>query len=167
MDETPVWLNMVSDTAVDKTGVGQVTMKSTGQGKCWVSVCLPAKVNRSKFKPYNVFKNAKCETKTLNDAFKTCCVIVNSSDGWMNNLTIEYTQKVLGTSSFGRRFLAWDSCKWNVGSYVVASLTSFNIDQAIIPGACTSLFKCLVFYGISLLRQCKQRDMISDLQKKE
>ena len=94
MDETPVWSNMVSDTTVDKTGARTVTMKSAGHEKCRVSVCLTAKVDGSKLKPFIVFKNAKRETKTLNDKFKTRCVIVTSSIFWMNNgLTTECTKK--------------------------------------------------------------------------
>ena len=59
MDETPVWADMVSDTTVDKTGARTITMKSTGHEKCRVSVCLTAKADGSKLKPFIVFKNAK------------------------------------------------------------------------------------------------------------
>ena len=142
MDETPVWLNMVSDTTVDKTGARTVTMKSAGHEKCRVSVCLTAKADGSKLKPFIVFKNAKRETKTLNDKFKTRCVIVTSSIFWMNNgLTTECTKKVLGTFSFGRRFLAWDSNECHMDSNVAASLTSSNIDQAFITGGCTKFIQ--------------------------
>ena len=98
MDETPVWADMVSDMTVDKTGAPTITMKSTGHEKCCVSVCLTAKADRSKLKPFIVFKNAKRETKALSEEFKTRCVIVSSSNGWMNDdLTMEYTKEVLGT----------------------------------------------------------------------
>ena len=105
MDETPVWADMVSDTTVDKTGARTITMKSTGHEKCRVSVCLTAKVDRSKLKPFIVFKNAKRETKALSEEFKTRYVIVSSSNGWMNDdLTMEYTKKVLGTFCFVEDF---------------------------------------------------------------
>ena len=133
---------MVSDTAVDKTVARTVTMKSTCHEKCRVSVCLIAKADVSKLKLFIVFKNAKRETKNLNDEFKTLCVIVTSSNGWINNhLTIEYTKKVLGTFSFGRRFLAWHSYEFHMNSNVAVSLTSSNIDQAIIPGGCTKFIQ--------------------------
>lgn len=54
----------------------------------------------------------------------------------MNDLTTEYTKKVLGTFSFGR-FLVWDSYECHLDGNVPTSLTSSNIDQAIIPGECT------------------------------
>ena len=64
-------------------------------------------------------------------------LVVTSSNGGMNNhSTIEYTKEFLGTFSFGRRFLAWDSYESHMDSNVAASLTSSNIDQAIIPGGC-------------------------------
>ena len=102
MDDAPVWSVMVSNTTVDKTGARTVTMKSAGHEKCRVSVCLTAKTDGIKLKPFIVFKNAKRQTKTLNNEFKTQCGRVTSSNGWMNNdLTIEYTKKVLETFSFG------------------------------------------------------------------
>ena len=94
MDDAPVWSDMVSDTTVDKTGTCSVTMKSADHEKCRVSVCLTAKTDGIKLKPFIVFKNAKRQTKTLNNEFKTRCGIVTSSNGWMNNdLTIEYAKK--------------------------------------------------------------------------
>ena len=142
MDETPVWADMVSDTTVDKTGARTITMKTTGHEKCRVSVCLTAKADGSKLKPFIVFKNAKRDTKALNEEFKTKCVIVNSSNGWMNDdLTLEYTKTVLGTFSFGRRFLAWDSYECHMDSKVAASLKSSKIDQVIIPGGCTKFIQ--------------------------
>ena len=53
-----------------------------------------------------------------------------------DDLTMEYTKKVLGTFSFGRRLLAWDSYECHMNSKVAASLKSSKIDQVIIPG-CT------------------------------
>ena len=142
MDETPVWSDMVSDTTVDKTGARTITMKSTGHEKYRVSVCLTAKTDGSKLKPFIVFKNAKRETKALIEEFKTRCVIVSPSNGWMNDdLTMEYTKKFLGTFSFGRRLLAWDSCECHMNSKVAASLKSSKIDQVIIPGGCTKYIR--------------------------
>ena len=135
MGETPAWTVMVSDTTVDKTGSRKITMKSKVHEKCRVSVCLTAKADGSKLKPFIVFKDAKCETKALSKEFKARSVIVSSCNGWMNDdLTTEYTKKVLGTFSFGRRFLAWDSYECHLDSKVAASPKSSKIDQAILPG---------------------------------
>ena len=94
MDETAVWEDMVSDMTVDKTGARTITVKSTGHEKCLVSICLTAKADGSKLKRLIVFKNAKRETKALCKEFKTRCVIVSSSNDWMNDdLTMEYIKK--------------------------------------------------------------------------
>ena len=58
-----------------------------------------------------------------------------------NDLTIEYTKKVLGTFYFGRTFLVWDSYECYMNRNVVASLTSSNIDQVIIPGGCMKFIR--------------------------
>ena len=58
-----------------------------------------------------------------------------------DNLTMKYTKKVLGTFSFGRRFLAWDSYECQMDSKVAASLKSSKIDQAIIPEGYTKFIQ--------------------------
>ena len=94
MDETAVWVDMVTDTTVDKKGVRTITIKSTGHEKCCVFVCLTAKVDGSKLKTFIVFKNAKRQTKALSKEFKTRCMIVSSSNGWMNDdLTMNIPKK--------------------------------------------------------------------------
>ena len=145
-----LWHNM---TRQDNRGANAVTIKSTGHEKCWVSVCLTAKADRSKFKPFIAFKNAKQETKTLNDY------------GWMNDLTTEYTKKVLGTFSFGR-FLVWDSYECHLDGNVPTSLISSNIDQAIIPNGCTKFKVPNVLWNNSFKAMCVER-LIIGLQKKE
>ena len=52
----------------------------------------------------------------------------------IDDLIMEYTKKVLGSFSFSRRFLAWDSYECHMDSKAAASLKSSKIDQAIIPG---------------------------------
>ena len=77
-----------------------------------------------------MFKNAIRETKPLNNEFKARCVIITSSFVWMNNdLTTQCTKKVLGTFSFGRRFLMWDSFECHMDSKVAALLLSSQIYQ--------------------------------------
>ena len=106
------------------------------------TLTITAKADGTKLQPFIVFKGAKREAKSLNEEFKTHCVIVTSSNGWMNtDLTIEYTRKVLESFSFGRRFLAWDSYECHMDSNVATSLKSAKIDQAIIPGGCTKFIQ--------------------------
>ena len=55
MEETAVWNDMVSETTVQATSTKDVTMKSTGHEKVCVSVCLAAKLDETKLKPFIVF----------------------------------------------------------------------------------------------------------------
>ena len=56
MDETAVWANMLSETAVDRLGSKIVSLTTTGHEKVRVSVCLSARADGSKLKPMIVFK---------------------------------------------------------------------------------------------------------------
>ena len=55
MDETAVWSDMVGNVTVDTTGTKDVPLKSTGNEKVKVSVCLTAKADGTKLKPFVVF----------------------------------------------------------------------------------------------------------------
>ena len=73
MDETAVWNCMVSDTTVDKVGTKSVCLKTTGHEKVMVTVCLAAKADGTKLKPFIVFRGAKRETKSLDEEYKQVC----------------------------------------------------------------------------------------------
>ena len=55
MDETAVWSNMVGNVTVDITGTNDVPLKSTGNEKVKVSVCLTAKSRWDKIKTFYYF----------------------------------------------------------------------------------------------------------------
>ena len=115
MDETPVWCDMISETTVDKSGIKTVTLKTTGQDKSRVSVVLAAKADGTKLKPMVVFKGAKREVAALNQEFKGRAVVATSANAWMDSeLTIVWINSVLGSFSFNRRLLAWDSYKCHI-----------------------------------------------------
>ena len=107
MDETAVWQDMLSNTTVDSIGHNTIAMKTTGHEKTKVSVCLIAKADGTKLKPFIVFPGAKRETKLLNEEFKAKCVVASSSNGWMNEeLTLDWVRSVLRKFPFTRRILA-------------------------------------------------------------
>ena len=106
MDETAVWQDMLSTTTVNTIGEKTIRMKTTGHEKSKVSVCLAAKGDGTKLKPFIVFPGAKREVKALNEEFKTRCVVASSVNGWMNEeLTLCWVRSVLGKFSFSRRML--------------------------------------------------------------
>ena len=60
------WLGMVVDT----TGTKDAPLKSTGNEKIKVSVCLTAKAGGTKLKVFIVFQGAKLEATALNEEFE-------------------------------------------------------------------------------------------------
>ena len=110
MDETPVWSDMVSTTTVDKSGTKDVPLKTTGHEKVRVSVCLAARGDGTKLKPFVVFAGAKREAKALHEEYKRQCSVASSTNGWMNEeLALRWVNEVVGAFSFNKRLLAWDS----------------------------------------------------------
>ena len=112
LDETPVWSDIVSETAVDTTVRKKtVTLKTSGHEKSRVSVCLAAKADGPKLKPMIVLiKGAKREAAVLRQEFKSKAYIASSSDAWMTTeLTNEWVGNVLGSFAFDRRQLSWVS----------------------------------------------------------
>ena len=47
MDKTSIWIDMDSNTTIDKQGVKSVCLKTTGHEKCVVSVCLAVKADET------------------------------------------------------------------------------------------------------------------------
>ncbi|PFX13576.1 Pogo transposable element with KRAB domain [Stylophora pistillata] len=82
MDETPIWVDILSETTVEQRGSKTIPIKSTGHEKQRITVCLAVKVDGSKLKPF-VFIPGK---KVKSDAAAVTGAIVKwSPNGWMND----------------------------------------------------------------------------------
>ena len=108
MDETAVWSDMVSNSTVNQIGAREVSVRSTGHEKSRVSVCLTAKADGTKLKPFIVFKEkgAKRDIEAMKKEpkFKNKCVLATSSNAWMTaETTTQYVNEVIGSLSFRRR----------------------------------------------------------------
>ena len=87
---------MVGNVTVDTTGTKDLPHKSTGNEKVKVSVCLTAKADGTKLKPFIVFQGAKREATALNEEFKNQCVVASSSNGLMKQeLVLKFLRQVL------------------------------------------------------------------------
>ena len=75
---------MVSNTTINKQGVKCICLETTGYEKCLVSVCLAAKADGTKLKPFVLFRAAKRESKSLDGEFKCRCEVKSSGKAWMN-----------------------------------------------------------------------------------
>ena len=88
-----------------------------------------------------VFKGAKREVDSLNKEYKNC-VIASSVNAWMDTrLTKVLINGVLGSFSFRRCHLIWDSYDCHTEGSVKLSLHSKNIDIIIIPSGCKKFIK--------------------------
>ena len=138
MDKTSVWSDMVSETTVNSTGNKTITMKTTGHKKSGVSVRLPAKADCTKLKPMVVFKGAKREISAMNKGFRRHAVVASSKNAWMNTeLTHVWIGSVLGSVTFTRCLLAWDSFECHTEGSVASSLKSKSIDVEVCSGGYT------------------------------
>ena len=128
----------IFDSRATKSREKSIRLKTTGNGESKVSVCLAAKADGIKLKPFIVFPGAKRETKQLNEEFKNKCYVASSVNKWMNeDLTFDWVQGVLGIFSFTRRMLAWDSFKCHLTDSIKQDLAKAKIDPVIVPGGCT------------------------------
>ena len=80
MEEISASNGMVSNTTIDKQGAKTVCLKT----KCMVSVCLAAKADGTKLKPFVVFRAVKRESKSLDEEFESRCVVKSYGNAWMN-----------------------------------------------------------------------------------
>ena len=127
-------------TTINKSGIKTGTLKMTGDEKSRVSVVLAAQANGTKLKPRVVFKGAKREVTALNQEFKGPAVVATFANAWMDSeLTIVWINSVLGSFSFNRRLLAWDSYECHIEDTITEALMSKKIDHVIVPGGCTKV----------------------------
>ena len=162
MDETPVWIEPVGSTSIDKKGVRDVPIKSTGHEKVRITVILTARGDGSKLKPYIVIPRKKA-IKELQE-FNNCAVISYSQRSWMDDkLTENYLEQVLGRFSFGKRLLVWDSFNCHKSKATKKVLKQFNIASAIMPGGCTSQIQPAAYHEINLLNPRSRNPMMIGL----
>lgn len=135
-DETPVWFEGIGSTTIDKSGVNDVSILSTGHDKMRCTVMLSAKADGTKLKPFVVFKRRR-KLIELEKKFPDI-VIAYSVNGWMDySLTSDFLQRVIGSFSFSRRLLVWDSYRCHIMDSIKKQLNGMKIDTAVIPGGCT------------------------------
>ena len=107
MDKRSISNDMVSNTTIHKQEVKFVCLNTTGHEKCIVSVCLAAKTDGTKLKPFVVFHAAKRESKSLDEEFETHSVVKSSGNAYMNEELITiWAKQVLGAFLFSMRLLA-------------------------------------------------------------
>ena len=121
-----------------------VLPKSTGNEKLKVSVCLTAKADKTKLKPFIVFRGANREAAALNEELKSRCVVASSSNGRMNEeLVLKFLRQVLGMFSFKKRLFVWDTFEAHMTEDVRRLLKQMKTDDVLIPGGCSKYVQAL------------------------
>ena len=106
------------------------------------AVCLSAKADGKKLKPFIVFIGEKREVEALIKEFQSRCIVASSSNPWMNKeLTVNYVERVVRKFSFIRHLLLWDSFKWIL---------------SLFRKAAQNIHRILIYHGISLSRQIRR-----------
>ena len=52
-------------------------------------------------------------------------------------MTLQFNMNILGSFSFGKRLLAWDSFECHIQLAVSADVKAKNFEELIVPGGCT------------------------------
>ena len=67
MDETAVWVDMLAESTIENIENKTVAIKATGNQKNRFTVCLTAKANGIKLKPFIVFKGKRIDPVLAGD----------------------------------------------------------------------------------------------------
>ena len=123
-------------------GEKTVSLLTTGHEKANITVILAACCDGKKKKPFVIFKG-KGQAKDLKELKKRRDVCVSvSPTGWANDdLIEEWLNSNFGDTSFLKRLLIWDSFRGHISDATKQILKRKRIDQAIVPGGCTSILQ--------------------------
>ena len=102
---------------------------------------LTARSDGFKCRPYILLKN-KRPIKEIVTKFKNTLHLCWAGSSFFNgDLTSEFLQKIVGSSMFGKRLLAWDSYRCHISDATKKQLKKLQIDTAVISGGCTKFIQ--------------------------
>ena len=140
-DETAVYLDYSSSLTVENKGVREALVKTSGHDKLYVTVMLTARSDGFKCRQYILRKNKK-PIKEIIIKFKNTLHLCWAGRSFFNDdLTSEFLQKIIGSSMFGKRLLAWDSYRCHISDATKKQLKKLQIDTAVISGGCTKFIQ--------------------------
>lgn len=85
-----------------------------------------------------VFKGGNCNFQKLKKEYGNKCIIAFLANGWMDtDLTLSWTNAVLGQYSFASRLSAWDTYECYLMPVVEASLKAKTFDTVLVRRGCT------------------------------
>ncbi|KAL3090527.1 hypothetical protein niasHS_005439 [Heterodera schachtii] len=119
-----------------------VTVATTGHDKMRVTVCLTARNNGQKLKPY-VLVNRKRPVPQIVNQFAGKLVINFAGSVWMNDETTEdYLHKIIGAKLFvGERLLVWDAFGSHKSERTTKMVKGLGVETVFVPGGCTKFIQ--------------------------
>lgn len=138
MDETAVWMDAPGDTTITESGARTIKVKTTKHENNRATVCLSARADGTKNRPWIVFKGKRIDRDILNSNVQA--IVRMSDNGWMTQeLTTEFIQ---GISIINRkRLLVWDAFRCHTSDLSKQKARSVKVQMAVIPGGCTGVIQ--------------------------
>jgi hypothetical protein len=160
-DETPIWLDFVSDTTVNRTGAKEVSVITTGHEKTKLSVMLAAKSNGVKLKPHIVINRVRPIDGLKKLSHKIHVTYAKKS--WFDDdVTEDFLINVVKRDFFKKkRLLVWDSFRCHISESTKKVLKQLNVDIAVIPRGTTKYIQPAdVCWNKSF--KCKMKEFYTD-----
>ena len=150
MDETPAYFDIVASKSVDKVGVKQCVIRSTGAEKRHLTVVLTVTSDGNMLHPLIIFKG-RPTGKIIEMELPEGMVAVRQEKGWMDTKVMHvylekiwypYVLKVGGEAV--KSLLVWDSFSAHLTAEVEESLRTHRSTTIIIPGGSCNPLTCLL-----------------------
>jgi hypothetical protein len=155
-DETAIYLDMSPNYTLEKKGVKEVLLKTTGCEKLHLTVMLAATADGRKLPPFLILKR---KTLPKSEAFPKDVIVRAQEKGWMTEeLTLEWLKIVWGrrprASLNQPSMLVLDAFKGHLTDSVKNQFREMKTDLVVIPGGVTSVLQPM---DVSLNKPFKDR----------
>jgi hypothetical protein len=142
-DETAIYLDMPPNYTLEKKGVKQVLLKTTGCEKLRLTVMLAATADGRKLPPLLILKR---KTLPKSEAFPKDIIVRAQEKGWMaEQLMLEWLKMVWSRRSGAflnqPSMLILDAFKGHVTDSVKDQLRKMKTELVVIPGGMTSVLQ--------------------------
>ena len=141
-DETAIYLDIPPNYTLEKNGVKEVLLKTTGCERFRLTVMLAATADGRKLPPLLILKR---KTLPKSEAFPKDVIVSAQEKGWMMELMLEWLKIVWGrrprTLLNQSSMLVLDAYKWHLIDSVKNPLRKMKTELVIIPGGMTSVLQ--------------------------
>jgi len=155
-DETAVYLDMPPNYTLEKKGVKEVLLKTTGCKKLRLTVMLAATADGRKLPPLLILKR---KTLPKSEAFLKDVIVRTQEKGWMTEeLMLEWLKIVWGRRPRAflnqQSMLVLDAFKGHLTDSMRNQLRKMKTELVVIPGGMTSVLQPM---DISINKPFKDR----------